>query len=114
MVHVARPAPSPPPPEELEARGARAVLAERRAERRPAGRGRPELAEGQGREPLPGEGGAGSVAGDSRGRVVEVGAEAVGGGGGEGGLCEFIFKKFFRGVELSVDFFPPLFSKSTR
>jgi hypothetical protein len=46
--------------------------------------------------------------------VVEVGAEAVGGGGGEGGLCEFIFKKFFRGVELSVDFFPPLFSKSTR
>lgn len=103
------------PPEELEARGARAVLAERRAERRPAGRGRPELAEGQGREPLPGEGGAGSVAGDSRGRVVEVGAEAVGGGGGEGGLCEFFFFfKFFRGVELSVDFFPPLFSKSTR
>lgn len=103
------------PPEELEARGARAVLAERRAERRPAGRGRPELAEGQGREPLPGEGGAGSVAGDSRGRVVEVGAEAVGGGGGEGGLCEFFFffLKFFR-VELSVDFFPPLFSKSTR
>ena len=74
--------------QDLEARGARAVLAQRRAERGPPRGARPKLAERERGEP-PRERRAGGVAGDSGGGRVEDGAEAVGGGGGEGGLCFF-------------------------
>lgn len=66
--------------------GAGPVLAERRAEGGPSGRALSKLVEGQGRE-APGEGGAGCLAGDAGGGGVEARAEAVRGGGGQGGFC---------------------------
>ena len=114
MVHVARPAPSPPPPRSWKP--AARVPSLRSAEQSavlPVVVA-PNSLKARGESPSP------AKEAQAASQVTPAGAwwksaprrsaaEAV-----REGSASFFFLKFFRGVELSVDFFPPLFSKSTR